>query len=334
MVSDIPSDLPAWPHTTIAPEDAFPDYAEVCQYLREQARPSSPLSDHELPEAEDESPLCVNTSSPPENPGPPTPIAPPSRRVGKKAKRDEVHDDDDDDKDKDDEPAPKRHMPHRLSAPDTDTDIESDDDRDQGDDDGSGSFQPLSRRPAKRQRVSTGPSSRRQTKTTRRPAAPKSTKTKCNRGEDYQEGPCNCQADGCPHCLLTCFYTFVHGHRKGEVCRRLFESNRQMDLRRHKVTHAVQEWKWLEDGEISPEEARWHLVDFEGKEHGLICPNGDCTTTFTRYDALKRHMERGTCQFMHRGSLNDDLDNRQLKAKVMKASGEKYERMTEAKKHM
>lgn len=224
-------------------------------------------------------------------------------------------------------------MLSRVPAPNADADIESDDDRDPGDDDGSGSFQPS--RPIKRQHVSAGPSNRRRNKATRSLASskPSSSKAaKCNRGEDYLEGPCSCQAQACPHCIMTCFYTFTHGNRKGEVCRRLFENGRHLDLKRHKATHAVQEWKWLEDGEISPEEASWHLVVFEGKEHGLICPNGDCPTTFTRYDALKRHMERGTCQFMHCGLAGDDLDNRQLKAKVIKASNEKYERMAEAKK--
>ncbi|KAF8514284.1 hypothetical protein JB92DRAFT_3096226 [Gautieria morchelliformis] len=97
----------------------------------------------------------------------------------------------------------------------------------------------------------------------RRPAGPKppkpSPKTKGNRGEDYQKGPCNCRV------------AFAHGDRKGKICKRLFESGRHLDLKRHKATHAVQEWKWLEDGVISRTGGGpWHLKVFDGKERGLI----------------------------------------------------------------
>ncbi|KAF8499306.1 hypothetical protein JB92DRAFT_2982473, partial [Gautieria morchelliformis] len=107
---------------------------------------------------------------------------------------------------------------------------------------------------------------------------------------------------------MTCFYSFAHGDRKGEICKRLFESGRHLDLKCHKATHTMQEWKWLEDCVISREEARWHFEVFDGEEHGLICPNGDCKTTFTRYDALKRHMEHGICKWGHLNSGRDHLD--------------------------
>ena len=249
--------------------------------------------------------------------------ASPVRRVGRKAKRQEV------DEDNDEEPAPKRHMSRCVNSPEFDTDTDMDQD-------GSGTFQP-SCRAGTRQRDIAGPSShRRSIKPPRRTTAPKARskptskttpRSKCNRGEDYVEGPCDCRGVDCTHCQMTCFYTFAYGERKGQVCRRLFEAGRHLDLKRHKAAHAVQEWKWLEDGTISPQEAHWHLVVFGGREHGLMCPNGDCSTTFTRYDALKRHMEHGTCQWFHLESSKEGLDNRQLKAQVIRESTEKMARV-------
>jgi len=306
VIYELIPDLPVWPHTTIAPEDAFPDYAEVRQFLQEQARPSSPISEYEL--VETQFPACEDVHTSP-RPAMPTPLATPVRRIGTKSKRNE----DDDDHER---PTPKRHRPHRANGQDVTSDIDSDDD-------GSGCFRPPSR-PFKRR-----PSTSSRSKPNRRPAAPKP--AKCSRREEYPIGPCSCREEDCLHCAMTCFYTFVDGDLKGKVCQRIFPKNRYLDLKRHKAAHAIHEWKLLEDGDITPEVAHWHLVECEGKEHGLICPNGDCPTTFTRYDALKRHMERGTCQ--HGIFFNDDDDNnRQLKADIIKASDEKRQRLAKARK--
>jgi len=50
-------------------------------------------------------------------------------------------------------------------------------------------------------------------------------------------------------------------------------------------------------------------------------------TTFTRYDALKRHMERITCHESLKESTKVGLDNRQIKAKIIQESNEKYQRV-------
>lgn len=354
LFSELP---PTWPHSTIAPKDAFYDYQEVRRFLQEQARPTSPSvasSDESSTHPYDNDPFCHDQVSPPSDsplsdtrPAPSTshpPTVPsPSRSVGKKAKREQ---------DDDYEPTPKRRMlappsfkakprAQSLSDSEDDSDADAQDDFDDGlaDDDASGEFRPARRTPQVRRKPHPGPRGaarpaiparrRAAAAAPRRPAVPP--KSKSNRGEDYQEGPCSCRDDRCTHCQMTCFYTFVHGSRKGDVCKRLFESGRHLDLRRHKATHAVQEWKWLQDGEITSELAHWHFVVFGGREHGLMCPNGDCTTTFTRYDALKRHMERGTCQYTHIETPKDGLDNRQIKAQVIRESDEKYERVAEAK---
>ncbi|KAF8590603.1 hypothetical protein K439DRAFT_1657352 [Ramaria rubella] len=370
LLSELPSPT-QWPHATIAPKDAFPDYDAVRRFLEDQDRPSSPSAfssassssylrtpyhDHDqLPYDEETSFIepygklllhaeptpCTSADSP-------APITLPSidgsaRRVGRKAKREE---------DSDYEPALKRRLVTPVPGKDkfrtVDVSGDSDVDDEAGadldgllDDDESGEFLPARRLAQTRfkppaivrgtTRPATSSSARRRVSASSNRRAAVQAKTKSNRGEDYQVGPCNCRDSKCGHCQMTCFYTFVHGPRTGEVCRRLFEINRHLDLKRHKATHAVQEWKWLQDGDILPKDAYWHFVVFEGKEHGLICPNGHCTTTFTRYDALKRHMERGTCHHMSDDLDLDGLDNRQVKAKVIRESDAKYLRMTEAK---
>ncbi|KAF8486592.1 hypothetical protein JB92DRAFT_3130874 [Gautieria morchelliformis] len=111
-----------------------------------------------------------------------------------------------------------------------------------------------------------------------------------------------------------------------------------------KAIHAVQEWKWLEDGVISREEARWHLEVFGGKEHFLRVkvvlhlkssrggPTCKCHVPYGALEcSLKRHMEHGTCKWGHLNSGRDHLDNRQLKAKIVKESDKKYERFAAGK---
>ncbi|KAF8495606.1 hypothetical protein JB92DRAFT_3146913 [Gautieria morchelliformis] len=336
-LSAISDPLPPYPHTTVSPQEVFPDYAEVCRYLEKKARASSPVSECYISETDE---------------APPTPPPAPVRSVGKKAKRDD--DDCDDDK-----PAVKRHMVRRIPSPDVPTPPPArvrsvgkkakrdDDDWDQdkptvkrqmlrhhtspdtdSDQDDSGNFQP-SRRPAAKRRAPASSSSRHPPKAPRRPASPKPPKPspsrRGNRGKDYPKCPHARRVEGCPDCQRSCWYSFVYGDRKGEECRRLFQSGRESDLGRHKASHARQEWQWLEEGVISRKEADWHFNVFGGKERGYICPNGKCPTTFTRYDALKRHMDNGTCKWPLLDPGWDRLDKQQRKDKIKEASNNKYD---------
>ncbi|KAF8461757.1 hypothetical protein JB92DRAFT_3137063 [Gautieria morchelliformis] len=195
-------------------------------------------------------------------------------------------DDDDWDQDK---PTVKRQMLCRHTSPDTDSD--------QDDDDDSGNFQP-SRRPAakqRKQRRAPAPSSSRHP-----PKAPQATVAKTTRKV---------------HTLVVSRAApIARGHAGTPLCTATV-----------KATHARQEWQWLEEGVISREEADWHFNVFGGKERGYICPNGKCPTTFTRYDALKRHMDNGTCKWPLLDPGWDRLDKRQRKAKIKEASNNKYD---------
>jgi len=136
---------------------------------------------------------------------------------------------------------------------------------------------------------------------------PKASAHKSPQPKSHVLGPCHCGKKGCPECDLTCSYVFSYGPRKGHVCRHYFESGRGLDFNRHKDMHGVREWFASEILRIiTPEEASWFHNECRGKTKGFVCPNhepnwdgtigkGDCGATFTRRDALKRHLDRHTC---------------------------------------
>ncbi|KAF8519889.1 hypothetical protein BU17DRAFT_89487 [Hysterangium stoloniferum] len=119
-----------------------------------------------------------------------------------------------------------------------------------------------------------------------------------NRAKGYKRGLCDCLK--CVTCSMTCFYVFPHGSRKGQTCRRIFESGRIADKERHETSHAVQEWIWVESGVISLEEARWYD---DMNAHAFMCPYGECKAVFTRHDAVSRHMYTTCCYKEARGEL-------------------------------
>lgn len=127
------------------------------------------------------------------------------------------------------------------------------------------------------------------------------------RKDDYERGTCICRSENCEECKRTCFYEYHRGHRTGEVCMRIFPFERLADLDRHKLSHAAIEWFWFDFLNIlTLEEVPWYAAHQDAT--GFFCPNGEpvtssnlqntCVASFTRSDALRRHMT-GSCRFKH-----------------------------------
>lgn len=350
LPSEVPPAPVSWHPSTISPAEAFYDYEEVRRFMAEQARPSSPSvysvcssylftpynEPQELPSIDDDGDENFGAMSYPFVTPSPEVVLSGETPPATKRPRDETDDDDFDACD-DSDPSPKRGRFSKRRRSKYDDVADSQDPRIHEfgrapDDDDSGEFHPRAPHPNKKNKTIRSNPRRTLVKssTPQKPHVKPRLQTHGKAEDLYRLGPCECKQPGCASCEMTCWYTFIRGPREGQVCRRLFESGRHLDLRRHKISHAVNEWQMLENGEITLEEARWYAVEHNCEHQGLICPNGDCTTTFTRYDALRRHMERQTCPYWHRSSY-PNLDSRSVKAQIERDSKEKYARISASK---
>ncbi|GJJ12137.1 hypothetical protein Clacol_006378 [Clathrus columnatus] len=288
------SSAPAsWQPQTITPAEAFYDYDEVRRYLAEQARPSSPAysvcssylatpySDtKELPSIDGVSHLAY----PVELPSPESAVlvsspdisfpVPTAKRSREEVDDEDYHEDEDDDNSLASQRGRVSKRQRRKVGDFSDPDVGIPE-REQSADDDDDEFKPRSLS------IKRHGTNKKQNRRSQKP--PVKTRSQPQSGADnsYRLGPCDCRQPNCANCEMTCFYTFIRGPRKGRVCKRLFESGRHLDLRRHKISHAVNEWQMLQDGEITLEEAWWYAVEHKCEYQGLICPNGDCKTTFT-----------------------------------------------------
>lgn len=349
----------SWQPSTISPAEVFYDYDDVRQFLAEQARPSSPsvysacssslitpyTDTKDLPSVDDDEFATYPAVAPPSDYPMSSLLTFEGTSSTTKRSREE---DDDDDYDSDEahenenEVTESRSPPIRAPPPKRPR-LRSDDVADYEDvrtpepdqvqdDDDSGEFKLRASYATKKQKSGRAPRRSVVKSNSAHKSSTKSRQTHTHSKEDtYRPGPCDCRQPSCASCEMTCWYTFIRGPKKGQVCRRLFESGRHLDLRRHKISHAVNEWQMVENGEVTLEEAWWYAVKYNCEHKGLICPNGDCTTTFTRYDALRRHMERQTCPYWQLSPYSN-LDSRNVKAQIERDSGEKYARISTSKR--
>jgi len=181
-------------------------------------------------------------------------------------------------------------------------------------------------RPPRRPTQSTKASSASRTRNAgRKPASKNRKKAKAAAVKKEKKKPVtlnHCECGECERCQWTCPYVFTYGPHKGDRCSIMFESHRDLDFNRHKEAHGVHEWFWCRVvGKLTEEEARWWSVEFKGRPKGFFCPNhkagwevekkigsGDCLATFTRRDALIRHLKNHTCCPEFAPELRDEHD--------------------------
>ncbi|KIJ44080.1 hypothetical protein M422DRAFT_252572 [Sphaerobolus stellatus SS14] len=150
--------------------------------------------------------------------------------------------------------------------------------------------------------------------------------------------PSTCECRRCEMCRWTCRCQLKYGPREGQLCNTYFASHRELDFKRHQEAHAVHEWFWCRVmGKLTLEQADWYSQKYKCQPMGLFCPNhaagwdktigdGDCLATFTRRDALIRHLKNHTCHKEWACELTDPANPSKLDAKkVVEESRKRWE---------